>query len=47
MNNNTLNPPPDQIDLETGKMMWIIKDYKIWADSYEQALQLLNVIEKF
>jgi hypothetical protein len=45
--NNTMAPPPDMINMETGKSMWIIKDYKIWADSYEQALNLLPMIESF
>jgi hypothetical protein len=44
---NQLDPPPDKINTETGKKMWVIKDYKIWADDYQQALQLLNVIESF
>jgi hypothetical protein len=44
---NQLHPPPDQIDIETGKCMWIIKDYKIWADTYEQALKLVSIIESF
>jgi hypothetical protein len=41
-----LNPPPDEIDIETGKMMWVIKEeYKIWASSYEEALNILSLIE--
>lgn len=44
---NTMAPPPDEINTTTGKSMWIIKDYKIWADSYEQALTLLPMIESF
>jgi hypothetical protein len=44
--NNTMAPPPDQINTSTGKSMWIIKDYRIWADSYEQALELLPLIEQ-
>jgi len=44
---NTMPPPPDEINTQTGKSMWIIKDYKIWADSYEQALTLLPMIESF
>jgi len=46
-NSNQLNPPPDQIDLETGRSMWIIDDYKIWAETYEQAVQLLPLIKSF
>ncbi len=44
---NIMPPPPDEINIETGKSMWIIKDYKIWADSYQQALTLLPMIESF
>ena len=44
---NKMSPPPDQINTDTGKSMWIINDYKIWADSYQQALQLLPMIESF
>jgi hypothetical protein len=50
---NQLDPPPDQIDTETNKCMWIIKsikddvEYKIWADTYQQALSLLPLIESF
>lgn len=42
---NQLSPAPDEIDIHTGKSMWIIKDYRIWADSYEDALELLPLIE--
>lgn len=45
--NNKLDPAPDEINTDTGKSMWIINDYKIWADSYQQALQLLPMIESF
>lgn len=44
--NNKLDPAPDEINTDTGKSMWIIKDYRIWADSYKQALELLPLIEK-
>lgn len=43
---NKMSPPPDKTT-ETGKSMWIIKDYKIWANSYQEALQLLPMIESF
>jgi len=42
---NQLDPPPDMIDTDSGKSMWIIKDYKIWAETYQQALELLPLIE--
>lgn len=41
-----LDPPPDLIDLETGNKMWIIKDYKIWAPNYQEALSILPLIEQ-
>jgi hypothetical protein len=44
---NQLHPPPNEINLETGKCMWVIKDYKIWAHTYQQALELLPLIESF
>lgn len=44
---NQLTPPPDQINLDNGKSMWVIKGYKIWAQSYAEALQLLPMIENF
>ena len=43
---NQLDPAPDEVNVETGKSMWIIKDYRIWADSYKQALELLPLIEQ-
>lgn len=43
---NNLDPAPDEINTTTGKSMWIIKDYRIWADSYKQALELLPLIEQ-
>jgi hypothetical protein len=42
---NQMHPPPDQIDLESGLSMWIIKDYRIWAKTYVQALSTLTLIE--
>lgn len=47
MSENQMNPPPDEINLETGKSMWIIEEYRIWADSYVQALELLPMIKSF
>lgn len=43
---NIMPPPPDEINTTTGKSMWKIKDYRIWADSYKQALELLPLIEQ-
>ena len=42
---NQLDPAPDEIDTVSGKSMWIIKDYKIWATSYQEALKHLDIIE--
>mgnify|MGYP003341913014 FL=1 len=45
--NKELDPPAEEIDLNTGKGMWTVKGYKIWADNYLEACKLLHVIEKF
>jgi hypothetical protein len=42
---NRMDPAPDQIDLVTGKRMWIIKGYRIWDSSYQDALKHLEFIE--
>lgn len=42
-----LEPAEDNIDPVTGKKMWVIKGYKIWAHSYKQAMELLPMIENF
>lgn len=42
-----LEPPPEQINTETGKKMWIIDGYRIWANSYQEALELLPMIQSF
>lgn len=44
---NQLSPPPDEIDLNSGKSMWIIEEYRIWARSYKEALELLPMIKSF
>lgn len=41
---NKLNPPPDEIDLESGKSMWCINEIRIWADTYSTALRMYNEI---
>lgn len=38
---------PIEIDPKSGKKLYLIKDYKIWAYSYKQALELLPMIEGF
>jgi hypothetical protein len=40
-------PPPEEINLESGKGMWTIKGYRIWADDYLQACEHLELIENF
>jgi hypothetical protein len=42
-----LEPPPEQINIETGKKMWVIDGYKIWARTYQEALELLPMIQSF
>ena len=42
---NRLDPAPDEIDTVTGKSMWIIKGYRIWDSSYQDALKHLELIE--
>jgi hypothetical protein len=44
-NDGVLSPPPDDINPKTGEMFWFIKDYKICAKSYEEALEILSLIE--
>jgi len=42
---NRMDPAPDKIDPVTGKCMWIIKGYRIWDSSYQDALKHLELIE--
>jgi hypothetical protein len=50
-NNNQLAPPPNEINTESNLCMWEIKSikddciYKIWANSYKEALEILPRIE--
>jgi hypothetical protein len=39
-------PWPDEIDVETGKCMWIIRESKVWANTYAEALDLYSMIEQ-
>jgi len=41
------NEPTPNAVKEDGKKMWEIKGYRIWADTYQQALELLPLIESF
>ena len=43
--NNRMDPAPDYIDPVTGNTMWIIKGYRIWDSSYQDALKHLDFIE--
>lgn len=45
--NNIMDPIPEEINIETGKCLWTINGYKIWADDYKQATELLPIIESF
>lgn len=42
----TSGPPPVDYNPETGQRLWIIKDYKIWAQDYRHALDVLSLIEQ-
>jgi hypothetical protein len=41
------NPKPDITDPDIGKSMWIVEDYKIWAETYEQAVRILPLIKSY
>jgi len=43
---NLLQPSFEEEDAN-GKKMWTINGYKIWANSYMEALELLPMIESF
>lgn len=45
LEDNKLDPPPDEINTDTGVCMWIIKGYRMHAASYREALELLPLIE--
>lgn len=32
---------------EDGKKLWIINGYRIWAENYQQALELAAMVDKF
>ena len=40
-----LEPVPDKLDINTGKKMWEINGYRICARSYNEALELVPLIE--
>jgi hypothetical protein len=39
--------PPHIEEQNDGKKLWIIEGYRIWAENYEQALNLLSLIKSF
>lgn len=47
MNKIYPEPPPLQVNPNNGLKMWEIKGYRIWASSYQEALELLPLIESF
>lgn len=42
---NQMPPPPDEIDIDNDKMMWVIEGYRIWARNYQEALEILPFIQ--
>lgn len=42
-----LHPPAEKINPENGLSMWTINGYRIWANSYTEAVNLLPLIESF
>lgn len=50
---NQLSLSPEEINLETGKCLWVIKsikddcEYRIWAQTYKEAVEMLPMIENF
>jgi hypothetical protein len=42
-----LDPTPEEINTDNGLSMWTINGYRIWANSYKEALHLLPMIESF
>jgi len=47
MENNTMNFEPLPLkEQENGKKLWIINGYRVWAENYQQALELAAIIDK-
>ena len=44
---NQLDPAPEEINLQSGKCLWTLKGYRIWARNYKEAQLLLPLIESF
>lgn len=43
--NEELSPPPQEIDIKTGKGMWNIGSQTIWANSYQEAIDIFLLIQ--
>jgi hypothetical protein len=39
-----LDPPPNEINLETGLCMWEINESRVWARTYKDALTIFSLI---
>lgn len=39
--------PPEPIEINGDKKLWIIDGYRIWARSYAEAVQLAIMIDQF
>lgn len=44
---NQMSPPPDELNSTTNKSMWIIDGYRVWANSYAEAVEHAKIISKF
>jgi len=42
---NFYNPAPKDYDKDNGLYLWEIKDARIWAKTYSEAINLYNQIE--
>jgi hypothetical protein len=43
---NQMSPPPDELSFTTNKSMWIINGYRVWANSYIEAVEHAKIISK-
>ena len=46
-NDETLITYPLPLKEADGKKLWIINGYRVWAENYEQALELAAMIDTF
>ena len=46
-NDEALITYPLPLKEQDGKKLWIINGYKVWAENYEQALELAAMIDTF